>query len=290
MGKLYGRQYDYGARFYDPVIGRWTTPDPLAEKLPGWSPYNYVLNNPMKLFDPDGLFPFPVTVRAFAPPGSFSGSGFDDDKRGFSASSNASSRLSQTTTINPVTGEVSGGHVTSTGTHFFGIPVGNAENFSSEGSVDRIGMSESGDNHTLSVDEHLTGSDPAGLKLAPDVMLNSGISLTENDKAGFLDANITLTGKGFPASEALIGDTGGKNILLTGAATYGGLTDLIKNDPKQVASIGVRISIDGKGNFTGVTYNGKNYSVADWNKAQQAAPAGPHHNYSKQNIQGQTEQ
>jgi RHS repeat-associated protein len=281
---------DYGARFYDPVIGRWTTPDPLSEKLPGWSPYNYVLNNPMKLFDPDGLFPFPVTVRAFAPPGSFSGSGFDDDKRGFSANTNASSRLSQTTTIDPTTGEVSGGHVTSTGTHFFGIPVGNAENFSSEGSVDRIGMSGSGDNHTLSVDEHLTGSDPAGLKLAPDVMLNSGISLTENDKAGYLDANITLTGKGFPASEAIIGDTGGKNILLTGAATYGGLTDLIKNDPKQVASIGVRISIDGKGNFTGITYNGKNYSVADWNKAQQAAPAGPHHNYSKQNIQGQTEQ
>ena len=34
-----------------------------------------------------------------------------------------------------------------------------------------------------------------------------------------------------------------------------------------------------KGNFTDVSYNGKNYSVADWNKAQQAKPAGPHHNY-----------
>jgi len=282
--------YDYGARFYDPVIARWTTPDPLSEKLPGWSPYNYVLNNPMKLFDPDGLFPFSVTIRAFAPPGSFSGTGFNDDKRGFSASSDASSRLSQTTTIDPTSGQVEGGHVTSTGTHFLGIPVGNAENFSSEGAVDRITTSGTGDDHTLSVDQHLTGSDPAGLKLAPSVLLNSSIRLTENDKAGYLDANVSLTSKGFPTSEAIIQDTGGKTLLLTGAASYGGLSDLIKNDPKQVASINVRISIDGKGNFTSVTYNGKTYSVAAWNKAQQAAPAGPHHNYGKQNIQGQTEQ
>lgn len=28
--------------------------DPLAEDYPGWSPYNYVLNNPVKLVDPDG--------------------------------------------------------------------------------------------------------------------------------------------------------------------------------------------------------------------------------------------
>ncbi len=31
--------------------------DPLAEKYPGWSPYNYVLNNPVKLYDPDGKWP-----------------------------------------------------------------------------------------------------------------------------------------------------------------------------------------------------------------------------------------
>ena len=36
------------------ALGRWTSVDPLAEKHPEWSPYNYVLNNPMALLDPDG--------------------------------------------------------------------------------------------------------------------------------------------------------------------------------------------------------------------------------------------
>ncbi len=61
--------YDYGFRIYNPSIAKFLSVDPLTSKYSGWSPYNYVLNNPIRLIDVDGREPsdFIYLLNKFAP-------------------------------------------------------------------------------------------------------------------------------------------------------------------------------------------------------------------------------
>ncbi len=46
--------YDYGARYYDPVLMRWHSADLLLEKYYSTSPYAFCSNNFVNFVDPDG--------------------------------------------------------------------------------------------------------------------------------------------------------------------------------------------------------------------------------------------
>ncbi len=48
-------EYDYGARFYDPYIARFTTIDPYSDFFPWMTNYQYASNNPSTKIDLDGL-------------------------------------------------------------------------------------------------------------------------------------------------------------------------------------------------------------------------------------------
>jgi RHS repeat-associated protein len=44
----------FGARYYDSGLSIWLSVDPMSDKYPCMSPYNYCANNPVRMVDPDG--------------------------------------------------------------------------------------------------------------------------------------------------------------------------------------------------------------------------------------------
>jgi RHS repeat-associated protein len=54
-----------GARYYDPAIARFISTDPHAAFYPAWSPYNYVMGNPLLFIDPNGKDPCEIDGETY---------------------------------------------------------------------------------------------------------------------------------------------------------------------------------------------------------------------------------
>lgn len=57
-------QYYFGARYYDPALGRFFVTDRFAETYPSLTPYQYAANNPMNLIDVNGDSVQAITLEA----------------------------------------------------------------------------------------------------------------------------------------------------------------------------------------------------------------------------------
>jgi len=270
----------FGARYYANTQGRFVSADtlvinPALDQPQLWNKYSYSLNNPLVFYDPDGKFPYSITIRSFAPPGSFQGTGFNDDRRGFTTDQDVSSKIRQSFTADPDTANVWGLDTSSSGTTWNGYgpkyshPIGDISNIESS--------RDSGGHGSLSLQSSFSGSNPwFGFPMpeAPPIVVRSTISLQENKDAGTLSVSMNISSKAFPATEAMIADKSGTKVFLAGAAAYGGGKDLY-NRSGPVWKINMTILINGKGQFQGVMFAGKKYSIAGWNQLFTSKKAGP---------------
>ncbi|MEN9656457.1 MAG: hypothetical protein RL311_1438 [Bacteroidota bacterium] len=252
--------------------------DPLAEKLPFASPYAYCLNNPVNMVDPDGQFPYPITIRSFHPSKSFGGfngywltpamgRNFDGDNRGFSLNSNASSRVHHTVTADPQKGTATYDNRPNKGT--YSDPSGHPYMDSQTDNPDGYLGGVKGGNNSVSFTTGYNGTNPLAMGPTPDIDIDAQLSLTQ--KGNILNVSGQVNGDNFPNTEAFIQDPSGQKIFLGTDVRASGQdqapTILFGPATENIMNINVNVRTNSKtGNFEQVQVGNKWVTPAEYNK------------------------
>lgn len=266
--EVYGKGNLSSAKFWEydtRIMKRWNV-DPLSGELPSVSPYSNSLNNPISMLDPDGDFPIYFNVRSFAPFnwfGPFYAFKGDGSKRPFSTSQNYGSRIRQITAYETTT-------MTSTTTPYGSI---SSTKYGARARSDaKIEFNGSKGNRIYT---HLSGDDDASIPFVDwnyanpthDIDLWTDIKVDvqfNKDGSSVLSLTGSVSGDGFPSSEAYITDIFGSNSIFlgVGAAKAGpvkGPTVTLAGDKKEKQfGIGLKVAVDVNGEFQGVYAKDKN--------------------------------
>ena len=288
--------YDYGARFYSPLFGRFLSADSVA--LGTGNPqalnrYSYVIGNPLGYVDIDGHIPYPITIRSFAPFADFGataspGGSYHGDNRGYTTLQSVTSRVVQNIdfdTDQTAIAEVAYSHPS----YLLSNPTDERTSVPDHQVTSPLNVTTSGDTRTFSFGTSYGGGNPfvpipniLGLKgFLTNIDVFASFTIAENKKSHTLNVNAVLTGDNFPATEAFISDPSGQSVFI-GIGFYennfGKDTGPIRYLPgvnhRAISSIGIQIGLDSVGNFGSVIYQGSTYSVGQWNR--RFTTANPH--------------
>ncbi|MGG7470547.1 hypothetical protein ACVVIH_18275 [Chryseobacterium arthrosphaerae] len=220
----------------------------------------------------DDNWPYPIYIRAFAPFKDF-GMGFagDGEKRGYTTSLSATSRLSQSYIMDPSTHKYTNLVTKSDPSHhpWFGTKTADDDKGSISDFVYKVNKDGS---NTISWTSTMAGHNPL-IPASPDIDVKTKFSLTENTKTGTLDIMVQQFGDRFPAAETFIQDTKG-NALFIGVSPYDGnpYTSLPGNNDRPMMTANFTVTIDKNGVFTGIKMGNTIFSIQEWNKMMQSTP------------------
>ena len=265
--------HEWKYRFSDPSIGRFWSIDPLAEQYSYQSPYNFSENRVIDAFELEGLEKVSIHTRSFAPFKTFGGPYKGDGKnRKFGLHSKASSRISGSVGIDASSSGIRSSlfNMSVQGSESHNVITGNKTYSEAALEVNLSSSTSKKGRRSAGLDFHLKGNNDL-VTGSPNINTKGDIGITHKDlgeEGSIISFSGKIFGDNFPANETFITDQNGVGIFLgvSGAEGNPFFSLFGDNNDRDMSSFSISVSFDQNGNATGVIYNGKTYSIQDWNK------------------------